>query len=277
MQLRPRYDAEPILIIDDVADPSAALLRQRRRLLATLESLTDEQWATQSRCEEWTTQGVVTHLASTDQFWGISFSAGLRGEPTKFLGTFDPVASPAKMVRDNASLTPAEVLDRYRTAFDGFASVVSGVAAEQWTTTLAEAPPGHLSLAATALHALWDAWIHERDIAIPLGLPVTEDDEEMELILRYAVGLSPSFHASIGAERTGVLAVEATDPDLSLLVHAGTSVRVANGSDASAPRLQGRTVDLIEGLSYRAPLVHDLGDADRWWLQGLAEVFDVPS
>lgn len=274
MQLRPCYDADPILVIEGVTDPSAALLRQRRRLLATLESLTDEQWAAPSRCDEWTTQGVVTHLISTDQFWAISISSGLRGEPTKFLGSFDPVASPSQMVKDHAALTPAEVLERYRGALESLAAVVESVPTDQWTTAIAEAPPGHLSLAATALHALWDSWIHERDIAIPLGLPVTEDAEEMELILRYAVGLSPSFHASIGADKTGVLAVEATEPDLSLVVRAGGSVRVSDGTDAKAPRLKGRTVDLIEGLSHRAPLVHDLSGDDAWWLQGLAEVFD---
>jgi uncharacterized protein (TIGR03083 family) len=275
MQLQPRYGGEPILTVDGVTDPSAALLRQRRRLLATLESLDDAQWATPSRCEEWTTQGVITHLISTDGFWGISFSAGLRGEPTTFLGSFDPVASPAQMVQDQAGLTAAEVLDRYRAALDGFVTVVDAVPSDAWTSARAEAPPGHLCLAATALHALWDGWIHERDIAIPLGLPLTEDPEEIALILRYVAGLSPSFRASTGTEIRGVLAIEATDPDLALLVHAGPSVRVADGDDPDAPRLAGRAVDLIEGLSHRAPLAHDLTGEDAWWLRGLAEVFDV--
>ena len=97
-------------------------------------------------------------------------------------------------------------------------------------------PVGHVRMRALAHHALWDSWIHERDIAMPLGLPLTEDAEEMELILRYAVGLSPSFHASIGADKTGVLAVEATEPDLSLVVRAGLCVLVSEGTDTNAPR-----------------------------------------
>lgn len=275
MQLRPRYDSEPVLVIEGITNPSGALLRQRRRLLATLEALTDEQWSAQSRCEEWTVQGVITHLISTDQFWAISIGAGRRGEPTTFLGTFDPVASPAQMVRDHASLTAAEVLERYRAAVDGFAAALGEITHEQWAGLVAEAPPGHVSLAATVLHALWDGWIHERDIAIPLDLPVTEDTEELALILRYAVGLSPAFHRSMGGERSGVLAVESTDPDLSLLVEGGSTVRVTDGTDPTAPRLKGTAVDLIEGLSYRVPLVHDLTGDDAWWLQGLADVFDV--
>lgn len=274
MKLHPRYDGEPILIIDGVADPSAALLRQRRRLLTRLAALSPEQWAAPSRCDEWTVQGVVTHLIQTDQFWAISISAGLRGEPTRFLGAFDPVASPAQNVRDNAALTPEDVLARCTAAVEGLASVVGSVKPDQWTTIVAEAPPGHLSLSATALHALWDGWIHERDIAIPLGLSPVEDTEEMELILRYAAGLGPSFHASAGGDNAGVLAVEATDPTVSLLVHAGGSVRVTDGNDPAAPRLTGTTAELIEGLSFRAPLTHDLSDADQWWLHGLAAVFD---
>jgi hypothetical protein len=42
-----------------------------------------------------------------------------------------------------------------------------------------------------------------------------------------------------------------------------------------AARLTGRAVDLIEGLSFRAPLTADVADADRWLLSGLDAAFDV--
>jgi uncharacterized protein (TIGR03083 family) len=48
------------------------LLRQRRRLAALLGSLDDQQWATTSRCEQWSVQDVVAHLVSTNQFWAFS-------------------------------------------------------------------------------------------------------------------------------------------------------------------------------------------------------------
>ena len=274
MQLQPRYGGDPVLVIEGVGDPSVALLRQRRRLLAALSELTDTQWANQSRCAEWNILGVITHLTSTDQFWGISFSAGLKGEPTQFLATFDPVASPSEMVRQRGDLAPADVLARYGDALATFAGVLETVTPEQWDTVVAEAPPGHIALGATALHALWDGWIHERDVLIPLGITPVEDAEELDLILRYAAGLGPAFNAATGGGKTGVLGVEATDPAVSLVVEANTTVRVRTGR-CEGPRLEGRTAELIEALSFRAPLVHDLGDDDVWLVSGLGEVFDV--
>ncbi len=273
MQIQPRYNADPVLVIEDAGAPSVVLLRQRRRLLALLASLSDQQWANPSRCEEWTTQGVITHMISTDQFWALSIGAGLRGEPTQFLATFDPVASPAEMVRQRSTLTPAEVLAQYRASVDGFAAVLDTIESEQWATVVAEAPPGHIALNATALHALWDGWIHERDILIPLGLTPTEEADEIALILRYAVGLGPAFTRTLGDDQVGVLGVEATEPDLSLRVEVGPTVRVCTGR-ADGPALRGRAVALIEALSYRAPLVHELGAADAWLVSGLGQIFD---
>lgn len=274
MELTPIYDTTPIIEVDGFDDVSGPLLKQRRRLFATLQSLTDAQWAAQSRCDQWSVQGVVTHLISTDQFWAFSLSSGLRGEPTKFLAGFDPVASPADSVAKQVALTPAEVLARYEAAFEAFAGVLASVAEDQWRGAVAEAPPGHLAVNAVVMHALWDGWIHERDIAIPLGLPLAEDDDETEAILRYAAGLSPAFYASMRGDRTGTLFIEATSPDLSLLVDCGATVRVADGALTEGPRLKGTTVDLIEGLSHRAELRHDLAEQDQWLLRGLAEVFD---
>ncbi len=219
-------------------------------------------------------QDVVAHLTGTDQFWAISFSAGLRGEPTRFLTTFDPVATPAQMVDATRSLTPAEVLARYHDNVAGLEAVVVNLDADRWSMSV-EAPPGHVALRVAALHALWDVWIHERDIVIPLGLSPVEESDEVELTLRYAVALSPAFHAADGSAHAGTLTVTTTQPPLSLRVEAGTSVRVTDGDkDAKTPKLRGRAVDLIEGLSFRAPLTHDLADDDAWLLTGLGQVFD---
>ncbi len=139
---------------------------------------------------------------------------------------------------------------------------------------LAEAPPGHLALRVAALHALWDGWVHERDIVIPLGLSPVEEADEMDLVLRYAVGLGPAFLAATESTKTGVLTVIATDPALSLLVEVGDSVHVRDGSASDGPHLVGCTVDLIEGLSHRSQFAHGLAPDDMWWLDGLSLVFD---
>ena len=87
------------------------------------------------------------------------------------------------MVDAMRAMTSAEVLAQFEEAVDGLANVLDGVDGDTWST-IAEAPPGHVALRSVALHALWDAWIHERDIVLPLGLdPVVEDDEVAACLL----------------------------------------------------------------------------------------------
>ncbi len=273
MQISPRYEGAPVLDVEFTGDPVGPLVRQRRRLADVLRPLTDEQWAAPSRCEGWTVQDVVCHLIGTDGFWTLSFAAGLKGEPTRFLAGFDPVATPAQMVGGMRSLTPAEVLAQFVEKATNLEEVLMQVEASQWGV-LAEAPPGHLRLRVAALHALWDGWVHERDILIPLGLAPAEEADELDLVLRYAVGLSPAFVCTTGSHNTAVLSVTATDPAVALLVEVGDRVRVHDGTAPDGPRIAGRAVELIEGLSHRGEFAHGLSTDDAWLLDGLRQVFD---
>ncbi|HUP87594.1 MAG TPA: maleylpyruvate isomerase family mycothiol-dependent enzyme [Acidimicrobiales bacterium] len=284
MQLTPRYAGPPLLVLDlPLGDPSVPMVRQRRRLGAMLEGLTPAQWATPSRCEGWSVHDVVAHLEGVNRFWTASVLAGLRGEPTRFLASFDPVVTPALMVEAVRSLDPSEVLARFRDSVEALAAAVDGLGAAG-LAAVAEAPPGHVPIAAAVLHALWDGWIHERDIALPLGVGPALDPEEITDALVYVAALGPVFLATAGSTRVGTLLVEATDPDASFVVAAGTTITVRPASGSGDPRdppdarLAGRAVDLVEALSFRAPFPAEAElpvDDDRWLLGGLAEVFET--
>src|SRR4051812_10900186 len=180
VQLTPRYDGSTVLRIELLLPPpSVPLIRQRRRLAETLEGLDEAQWASPSRCEAWSVQDVVTHLLSTNQFWAASIASGLAGTPTRFLATFDPVTTPAALVDGMRTLSPADVLAQYVETVDALAAAVGDVSDDAWSRP-AEAPPGHIELRGVALHALWDAWIHERDICVPLGLVQPAEDDEIQ-------------------------------------------------------------------------------------------------
>jgi uncharacterized protein (TIGR03083 family) len=276
MQLTPHYGPDPLIELD--GDPSAICeptVRQRRRLAEALASFGDDEWNHPSRCEGWTNRDVVVHLDSTNTFWSFSIAQGLRGEPTQFLATFDPVATPAQLVAAEAGVPAAEVLERYRTSTEALATSLSALDADGWTT-LAEAPPGHLTISALAHHALWDSWIHERDILLPLGRTPDVEADEVEGALRYVAGLAPAFAAAGGGTQHGVLGVVATDPDLTLAVEVDDRVRVRTGP-ASSPdlELRGGAVDLLEALSLRAPLDAPVPDEARWLIGGLAVAFDA--
>ena len=276
MLLTPRYDSEPLVTVaGQVDDPAVALLRQRRRFADVLRGLDDDQWATQSRCDAWTVHGVVSHLVGTNQFWAFAMGAALAGEPTRFLGTFDPVATPLSMVERMEQLSPAEVLAQYDESVDAMAGVVTGLDRERWSV-LGEAPPGHVSLEAVALHALWDAWTHERDCLLPLGLAQVEEPDEILGSLRYAAALGPAFSRAAGSTATGRLAVVATAPDASFVVEVEADTVTVHDAAApdGVPVLRGTAIGLLEAFGFRAPFEEELPAEHRWLVGGLDAVFD---
>lgn len=278
VQLTPRYGEPAILDVQPgFGDAATPLLRQRARLAARLAGLDADQWAAPSRCEGWSVQDVITHLVTTNQFWAFSLRSALDGRPTRLLASFDPVASPAEMVAAARSQTSGEVLAAFVDSNEALAGAVGTIGEDGWSTP-GEAPPGHVALHAVALHALWDAWVHERDVVLPLGMTPVEEDDEVAGCLAYAAALGPAFAVTRGETRRGTLAVRATDPDVRLVVETGESVVVRTGeAPDAAPCLTGPAVELVEALSFRAPLPCPVPPADSWLLAGLAEVFDHPA
>ena len=276
MILTPRYDGPAVLrFTTPVGDPSVPLLRQRRRLGEVLGRLDGSQWASASRCERWSVRDVVAHLVGTDQFWVISATAAVAEAPTHHLRGFDPATTPPLLVDGMGDLAPAEVLAAYLEGVEALAAVLSCLDEQQWSMP-AEAPPGHVPLHAVARHALWDAWIHERDIVLPLGLDPVEEADEVSACLHYAASLGPALLATNGSQRSGMLVVEGTDPAVHVVVEAGETVVVSDDeTPANAVFLHGRSVDLLEALSLRAPFPHDIAEEDRWLLGGLATAFDL--
>jgi len=156
--------------MDGAADDQLVpVSRQRRRLENTLSQLSEADWTSPSRCAGWSVQDVVAHLADVNQFWATSIRAGLAGTPTRLLANFDPVAVPALMVDQTRGLTTAQVLEQFVTSNASLLGILESVDEDDWAAT-AEAPPGHLPIRLVASHAVWDCWVHERDIAVPLGV-----------------------------------------------------------------------------------------------------------
>ncbi|CAN5668946.1 hypothetical protein BH10ACT2_BH10ACT2_18460 [soil metagenome] len=275
MQLTPRYGINPIIRLD--GEPSAIFApatRQRRRLATALASFGDEQWTHPSRCAGWSNRDVIVHLDTTNNFWTFSIEAGQRREPTTFLATFDPVASPAQMVTAAQELSAHEVLDRFEKSTAKLEETLCAVAGDDWLA-LAEAPPGHISISALVHHALWDSWVHERDVLLPLGITPDEQPDEIAACLRYVAALAPAISLTIGTSNKGRLGVEATNPDTAFVVEISDHVHVGTGSAPADLRLTGDAVELVEALSIRQPLAQSIPADFSWMVSGLAEIFDA--
>lgn len=276
MILAPRYDGPTILSVDgSPGDQLAPLIRQRRRMQEMLADLTDREWVSQSRCADWTVRDVVAHVASVNSFWHMSIVAGLAGTPTRVLRGFDPATTPSLIVDQTSCLTHREVLDEFASTNDALLDVVAELTDDSWST-LAESPAGHVSIRLLAQHGLWDCWIHERDVAIPLGLTSALEPDELRSCLQFAAAVSPVLGLGVGVARTGSFAVEATDPSIRFLIEVGESVAVRDVAAApDVPCLRGNAVALIEGLSLRAPMPSSTPIEWSQLLGGLATAFDA--
>jgi hypothetical protein len=219
-------------------------------------------------------QDVITHLVSTNGFWALSIQAGLDGSPTRFLAAFDPVASPAQLVDLGQGTPVTETLEQLVRSTEALAAVVDGLSARDWDV-LAEAPPGHVPVWLVADHALWDCWVHERDIVLPLGRPAVEDPDEVLTCLRYGAALGSAFGLSRGDAEPSHVVLDVRDPAACVVVSVdGDVVRVGDGpAPADAMHGEGDAVQLLEMLSARDAGV-PVPPAVRHLTAGLAAVFD---
>ena len=273
MRITPRYDGAAVINVDAVVrSPSMALVRQRARLAESLRGLTTGEWNMPSRCGGWTVQDVAEHLAGVNRFWSLSIQAGLRGEPTRLLASFDPVRVPAAMVEAARGASASATLDSFQATNAELETLVTPLTDEDWDKP-AEAPPGHVAIRAVAVHALWDSWVHERDVLVPLSRQQAVEFDEVLLSLAYAAALGPGVRAAAGSTSTGSLGVIGHDPEIELTVEAGSEVTVHPGvaEDADAT-IEGDAVQLVEALSLRAPRL-PIAEKYGWLLAGVEEAF----
>ncbi len=274
MQLTPRYGHPPVLVVDGPLGAIAVpAIRQQRRLVDTLAGLTDEQWAHPSRCDGWSARDVATHLQSVHGFWAFSTAQGLKGEPTRFLATFDPVASPPQMVAAAAPVSNAELVEQLRASTGALEAQWTSLTDADWAAPV-EAPPGHISVNALVHHAVWDGWIHERDILLPLGITPAVEDDEVAASLRYVAALAPAFGLCAGSTDRGSYAIDAGHVQAFVDIGESVQVRERTADDLPDLVLHGDPVELLEMLSFRSPWTLAVPAEHAWMVSGLAHTFD---
>ena len=276
MLLSPRYTGPTIVTIEgDPGDVAAPLVRQRTRLAEIVSTFTDEQWSAPSRCAGWSVRDVIAHLAGINPLYAMSAVAGLAGNPTRVMPYFDPAVSPLRMLEDIASLSPAEVLALFVSSNAELFATVEALDDGGWST-VAESPLGEVSIRLLMSHALWDSWIHERDILIPLGIEPEVNADEVVASLRYVSALTQGFAFGAGMECRGEFGIEATDPGFSCVLTVEDAVTVRIGHPAeSMPVLRGPAVELTEALSTRLPLPADAPSDWHRLLGGLEYTWDL--
>jgi uncharacterized protein (TIGR03083 family) len=201
------------------ADIWPTIHAERAALADDLAGLTEEQWQTQSLCDEWTVHQVLAHLLSAAKqnpakFFGQFAAAGFK---------FDKFA--AKNVAMESAGGPAATLAAFRSA-----------------QNRTSAPPGPKDT------WLGEAIVHGEDIRRPLGI---KHEYPMSAITR-AIDFYASSNAIIGGKtRVAGLTLKATDADYtrgSGPVVEGPALALAlaaTGRAAALEELSGPGVDTL--------------------------------
>ncbi len=183
---------------------------EREALITDLSGLTDEQWATQSLCADWTVRDVLGHMIATAKITPASFFAGLAGAGFRFN------ALSAKNIAREATAAPADGLAEFRRHLGDTTS-----------------PPG------PAEAMLGEAVIHSEDIRRPLGM---KREYPVEAVIRVADFFKGS-NLLIGAKRRiAGLGLVATDAEWST----GTGPEVSGPLLSLVMAMTGRSAALAD-------------------------------
>ncbi len=259
--LRQFYGDDRVLALDGLPGPVEPFRRHRDRFLAALGALSEDEWAATTRCDAWTAKDVCNHLVTADGFFSLTLQGRHATEPTTFLRGFDPTTSPDSVIAPMRDASPATVLESLATSTAELTDVLAGIGDDEWAAR-SESPLGHVPVRAIAAHSMWDSWLHERDILLPLGhSPAVEDDELVT---------AAAFTFFLGGTQGGVLddptpvgdgpnaAIDAAVafgdlPGRVLRLRVDRDVRVAVEPGAEGDPVVGSAVAFVEAITGRAP------------------------
>lgn len=162
------------------------LMGHHDRLIAGWRGFTQEQWERASRNARWTVHETVRHVADVME-QGVAAADG--DDDLESLHQFDPRSTPNVWLEGSDGESPAVTIERFDVAARRFRDAVGNRLASDddapATTVYGEA---HWTM--NVAHLLWDSWIHERDVLLPLGIQQRCPASEERLIGLYGVFMS---------------------------------------------------------------------------------------
>lgn len=264
-------DGVPIEVPGTPEQVATAWRSHRERLRGWLADLDDDQWSAPTRCPAWRTREMVQHLISAAAFLGYTLHQCRCGEATRLLEGFDPQATPALAAAQFAGMSTRELLDELHATDARVAAEISAFSEDDWRSP-AEAPPGHVPAYVSLDHFLFDSWVHERDVMLPVGETPPTVPDEAALVASYVAGLSGVAYVIGTSPPPDVsLRLDLTDLDrcLSVEVRAGrTTVGFDGPGEPNASATAGDLVDFATGRTSEAAVAVD--EKSARFLRGLA-------
>jgi uncharacterized protein (TIGR03083 family) len=164
-------------------DTVATLRATWSALDAVAASLTAEQWAAQSLCPDWTARGVLVHATTIEQVL-VGWKPGSEA----------PFAGIAPVHAELNALEPGGLLERFRSVVAERTAELGAMSDDDFATP-GVTPVGPGTYGRFMAIRVFDNWVHERDIRVPLGIPGDDSGpaaemslDEVEMSLGYIVG-----------------------------------------------------------------------------------------
>lgn len=235
------------------ADVVTAQGRMWSRLGRAVTEIPDEDWERPTRCSEWRVVDIVNHLADINTMGFEVVLAALQQQRSGVFEGFDPRTFPKKLT-DAADRTPAVARDRLLSSIESMLAGLDTLDVGNLDPVV-ETPIGRQPLAVAMLHVLWDTWLHERDIFLPLGQSVPELGDEVRLAALYSLRMIGFFEQLFGHETHVALDLHgAWDGALRLDV-AGGEVRVQYATaEPPTPPLRADAATAVDALCGRADM-----------------------
>ncbi len=159
------------------------LAAQHNRFIATWESFSVGQWQATSRNREWTVHETARHVADVIEVIAAQVrNASVPHERVEF----DPNTTPDVWLAGSVDDPTAHTIERYGIAASALREGVAERIAEGDTGTLFT-PYGPAHWTISVVHGFWDAWLHERDVNLPLEITSTSTAEEQRLAALYGL------------------------------------------------------------------------------------------
>ena len=197
----------------DAATTWQLIHHERAALIRLLESLTSQQWTTNSLCGQWTVQVAAAHVLAGAEQTPATFTKGMLASGFRFDTMID------RQAHRLGELATEQILDRLRVR-----------------TTTTNHPPGPI------MAMLGEVVVHSLDISQPLGLPAgTDPRAALACLQMYRVASFPVG----GKKRIQGLRLVATDLDWSC----GDGPEVSGPATALLLAMTGRKGDGLAGLA----------------------------
>jgi uncharacterized protein (TIGR03083 family) len=166
----------------------AAFRTHRNRLIAELSELTEKEWNGPTRCHLWSVADVASHLTDGTR-WGLEgLHAVLSKTDFSFMTRFDNRLTPHEYVQAGRGRAREEIAEDLATGTERLLMAVERV--RELGHAFMQTPIGHVSLTFAVLHLLWDSWLHERDVLVPLSGSPLYPTHEVRLVASYALLLA---------------------------------------------------------------------------------------